>query len=179
MKGREDLALHNLAWLRKAHTTDPNLIAEFAEITAAIAEERAATSGASWRECFAKGNPIRFLMAFTIFTLQQWSGQNSISYYAPIIFKAIGITGASTSLLASGIYGIVKIISTSIFIAFGVERFGRKKTLLLGVAMMSGFLWIIGAVFNTHPPNMDGSVGASSIAMAVMVSALCRRRSTC
>ncbi|KAI9635769.1 sugar transporter [Dioszegia hungarica] len=169
-KDREDLALKNLAWLRKADEHDEYVLAEFAEITAAIAEERAATKGASWRECFSKGNPIRFGIAFVIFTLQQWSGQNSISYYAPTIFKAIGITGSSTSLLASGIYGIVKIISTGIFIAFGIERFGRKKPLAIGVAMMSGFLFIIGAVFNTHPPVVgSGTVSSASIAMAVMI----------
>lgn len=111
MRDKEELGLKNLAWLRKKTIHDPYVIAEYAEITAAIAEERANTAGASWRECFAKGNPIRFLIAFVIFTLQQWSGQNSISYYAPIIFKAIGITGTSTSLLASGIYGIVKIVT--------------------------------------------------------------------
>jgi MFS family permease len=88
----------------------------------------------------------------------------------PTIFKAIGITGSSTSLLASGIYGIVKIVATSAFIAFGVERFGRKRPLLIGVALMSMFLWIIGAVFNTHPPVTGSStVSSASIAMAVMI----------
>jgi hypothetical protein len=49
------------------------------------------------------------------------------------VFKSIGIKGASSSLLASGIYGIVKIIATGVFIAFGIERFGRKKSLALGL----------------------------------------------
>jgi MFS family permease len=73
-----------------------------------------------------------------------------INYYAPDIFKSIGITGASTSLLASGIYGIVKIVATSIFIFFGIERFGRRWSLVIGLALMSMFLWIIGAIFNTN-----------------------------
>jgi hypothetical protein len=47
-----------------------------------------------------------------MFFLQQWGGQNSISYYAPQIFKSIGLTGTSVGLLASGIYGIVKIFAT-------------------------------------------------------------------
>jgi hypothetical protein len=40
------------------------------------------------------------------------------------------------------VYGIVKIVTTSIFIAVGVERFGRRKPLLIGVLLMSMFLWI-------------------------------------
>jgi hypothetical protein len=169
VKHKEHLAVKHLAWIRNLPVDDPLVQLEFAEITAAVREEESVKGGASWRDVFAKGNPIRFLIAFVIFTLQQWSGQNSISYYAPTIFKSIGITGSSTSLLASGIYGIVKIVSTSLFIAFGVERFGRKKPLLVGVALMSMFLWIIGAVFNTHPPVAGGPVSSASIAMAVMI----------
>jgi hypothetical protein len=74
-KHREEAALKNLAWIRKLPVEDERVVAEFAEIQAAIREEEAATSGASWREIFIKGNRIRFLMAFVIFTLQQWSGQ--------------------------------------------------------------------------------------------------------
>lgn len=151
-KHRNDEALRNLAWIRKTSEEDVHTRAEFDEIVVSIAEEENATGGRSWKEVFLPGNRIRFFIAFAIFTLQQWSGQNSINYYAPDIFKSIGITGASTSLLASGIYGIVKIVATAIFIAFGIERFGRRWSLVVGLAGMSFFLWIIGALFNTHPP---------------------------
>lgn len=69
---------------------------------------------------------------------------------APDIFRSIGITGSNTSLLASGIYGIVKIVATAIFVFFGIERFGRRWSLTVGLALMSLFLWIIGAIFNTN-----------------------------
>ena len=72
--------------------------------------------------------------------------------YAPQIFAQIGLTGTSVGLLASGIYGIVKIVATSIFIFVGIERIGRKKALGFGGLGMSLFLWIIGAIFATHPP---------------------------
>jgi len=82
--------------------------------------------------------------------MQQFSGQNSINYYAPDIFASIGITGQNTSLLASGIYGIVKIVATAIFVVFGIEKFGRRWSLVIGLALMSLFLWFIGAIFNTN-----------------------------
>lgn len=66
-KHKEDQAVKNLAWLRKLPVDDPRLIAEFAEIQAAIREEEEATQGASWREIFIKGNRIRFVMAFVSF----------------------------------------------------------------------------------------------------------------
>ncbi|OCF70909.1 sugar transporter [Kwoniella mangroviensis CBS 8886] len=169
-KHKDELALKNLAWIRKLPASDPSVQFEFAEIVAAIREEEAATKGASWREIGAKGNPIRFIIAFTVFTLQQWSGQNSISYYAPTIFQSIGLKGAKTGLLASGVYGIVKIVATAIFIVFGVDRFGRKKPLLTGIALMSLFLWIVGAIFKTHIPNPAATtVPPASIGMAVCI----------
>jgi hypothetical protein len=74
-KHRNDLAMKNLAWIRKTNEDDDETRAEFAEIVAAIAEEERTAEGRTWKEIFAKGNRIRFFIAFLIFTLQQWSGQ--------------------------------------------------------------------------------------------------------
>jgi Sugar (and other) transporter len=64
------------------------------------------------------------------FTLQQWSGQNSVGYYAPQIFKSIGYSSDSAALLASGVYGVVKVVATFLFVFFLVERVGRKWSLV-------------------------------------------------
>lgn len=102
-------------------------------------------------------------------TRADWS-QSSINYYAPTIFKAIGIRGKNTSLLASGIYGIVKIVATAIFIAFGIDRFGRRMSLCVGLALMSVCLFIIAAIFKTHPPDpLAENPSSASIAMAAMM----------
>ena len=37
---------------------------------------------------------------------QQWTGVNAILYYAPTIFKELGLTGSTNSLLATGVVGI-------------------------------------------------------------------------
>lgn len=90
VKHRDEKALANLAWIRKTSIDDPDTKLEFAEIQAAIVEEEQAKDGRSFiHEIMRKGNPKRFIIAFVMFTLQQWSGQNSISYYAPIIFESI------------------------------------------------------------------------------------------
>jgi hypothetical protein len=50
-----------------------------AEIDAQIIEERESRKGLGTREAFfGKGNFIRFVIAFVIFLLQQWGGQNSV-----------------------------------------------------------------------------------------------------
>lgn len=83
-------SLKNLAWFRKLPIDDPLVGEEFTEILATVKEER--ESKGAWHECMKKGNWIRFAIAISIFTLQQWSGQVRLF----IFFKNI--------LLLSGVY---------------------------------------------------------------------------
>ena len=83
-------AIVNLAYYRDLHVDSDYVRSEFAEIEAALQEERRAREGLGWKEAFiGKGNWPRFLIAFVIFMLQQWCGQNSVSYYAPTIFASV------------------------------------------------------------------------------------------
>ncbi|KAF9457606.1 general substrate transporter [Collybia nuda] len=151
--GRHREAIKNLAYLRKESIDSEAVIHEMAEIETAIQEEREARKGLGLKEAFfGKGNFIRFVIAFVIFLLQQWGGQNSVNYYAPQIFTSIGFTGTKNSLLASGIYGVVKVVATAIFIFFGVETLGRKGSLFVSAMGMGTLFFIIGAILKTHPP---------------------------
>ncbi|KAJ7181181.1 general substrate transporter [Mycena filopes] len=151
--GRTEEAITNLAYLRKEPPTSEAVIHEMAEIEAAIQEEREARKGLGLREAFlGKGNFIRFVIAFVIFLLQQWSGQNSVNYYAPQIFASIGYTQRRNGLLATGVYGVVKLVATSIFVFFGVEWLGRKASLFISAMGMGTCFFIIGAILKTHPP---------------------------
>ncbi|KAI0919660.1 hypothetical protein AcW1_003143 [Taiwanofungus camphoratus] len=171
-KNRTEQALANLAYLRRLEPDDESIRYEMAEIEAAIAEERDARNGLGLKEAFlGKGNWIRFVIAIVIFLLQQWSGQNSVNYYAPQIFQSIGYTGTSNSLLASGIYGIVKVVSTSIFVFFLVDSLGRKMSLFISSMGMGVLFFIIGALLKVYPPpaNNGGNPPSASKAMAAML----------
>ncbi|KAF5386383.1 hypothetical protein D9757_006717 [Collybiopsis confluens] len=192
--GRSKQAIVNLAYLRRAPPDSELVVVEMAEIEAAIKEEREARQNLGIKEAFlGKGNAIRFFIAFMMFLLQQWSGQNSVTYYAPQIFASVGYTGTKNSLLASGVLGqiigssqlwvrshsflkgIVKVVSVSTFVAFGIERYGRKR-FLFGSSMGMGILFfIIGAILKTHPPPSPNanvappSPSRASQAMAAML----------
>ncbi|KAF8321147.1 general substrate transporter [Clavulina sp. PMI_390] len=154
MKGRETEGLKNLAFLRRRSTTDPEILIELAEIEAAVREEREAREGLGWQEAFlAPGNRIRFIIAFMIFLLQQFSGQNSVNYYAPTIFQSIGYSKNGSSLLASGVYGLVKLAMTTIFIFFLVDLAGRKWSLFVSGFGMGTLFFIVGALLKTYPPD--------------------------
>ncbi|KAG1824770.1 general substrate transporter [Suillus subaureus] len=151
-KGRVAEGIANLAYLRREPYDSDEVRREFAEIEAAIREEQEARQGLGLKEAFfGKGNFIRFVIAFMIFFLQQWSGQNSVGYYAPQIFSSIGYSGTTNSLLASGIYGIVKVIATTLFVFFFVESLGRKASLFISAMGMGITFFIIGAILKTHP----------------------------
>jgi len=78
---RNEEALNNLAFLRREAADSPAVRAEMAEIEAAIEEERVARKDLGIKEAFlGKGNFIRFFIAFFIFFLQQFCGQNSVNY---------------------------------------------------------------------------------------------------
>jgi len=102
---------------------------------------------------------------------QQFSGTNSIGYYAPEIFQTVGESKTNASLFATGVYGTVKIIATGLFLIFGIDRIGRRNSLLAGALWMSAMMFILGAVLATHPPNTKdvNHVSSASIAMVVMI----------
>ncbi|KAF5358771.1 hypothetical protein D9758_008577 [Tetrapyrgos nigripes] len=159
--GRPDEALDILAYLRRKPRDAPEVLHEFAESEA--------------KEAFlAKGNFVRFVIAFVIFLLQRWSGQNSAGYYAPRIFASIGYTGTKNSLLASGVYGIIKFVSTTFFVFFGVESLGRRWSLFISSMGMGILFYILGAVLKTHPPSATNAndTGASPSAASKVMAAM-------
>lgn len=169
-QGRREEALQSLAYIRNEPETSENVQKENAEIYAAIEEEIAATEGVTWKECLQKSNRYRFFLGFTIMFWQQFSGTNSIGYYAPQIFASVGVSSINSSLFATGVYGTVKVISTGIFLLIGIDRWGRKKSLMGGAAWMASMMFIIGAVLATHPPVANAtSVSKASTAMVAMI----------
>ena len=169
--GRNGEAIDNLAFIRRETVNSPAVRAEMAEIEAAIEEERAARKDLGVKEAFlGKGNSIRFFIAFFIFFLQQFSGQNSVGYYAPTIFQSIGYTGTSVSLLATGIYGIMKVIATTFFIFAAVESLGRRFSLFISGIGMGVTFFIVGALLKLFPPDPKASEPSlSGKAMAAML----------
>jgi len=168
-QGRYLEATASLAYMRREEVDDIEIVKEIAEIRASIEEELALTEGVTWKECLTPGNRNRFIIAFCIMFWQQFTGTNSIGYYAPQIFQTVGVSKVNSSLFATGIYGTVKVCTTGIFLIIGIDKLGRRKSLLLGAAWMMTMMFIIGAVLHTHPPTNVNIVSPASIAMVVMI----------
>ncbi len=170
-QGRYDEATASLAFTRNNHPDSEEVQQELSEIRASIEEELQSTEGLTWRECLLPGNRLRFLNAFIMMFWQQFSGTNSIGYYAPQLFQTIGVAATDTSLFTTGIYGVVKVVATGIFLLIGIDRIGRKWSLVTGGIWMAAMMFVLGGVLVSYPPDPEanGNISSASIAMIVMV----------
>jgi len=77
---------------------------------------------------------------------QQWTGINTIIYYAPTILKIAGFNSNSSAIYATVGIGIVNCLMTFIAI-FLSDKTGRKPLLYAGLIGMALCLFILGSAF--------------------------------
>jgi sugar porter (SP) family MFS transporter len=105
------------------------------------------------REMFTiPGNRKRALISIGLMICQQMTGTNAINYYAPQIFQNLGLKGNETKLFATGIYGVVKMVTCAAFLLFAADSLGRRRSLLwTSIAQGSAMLYI-GLYVRISPP---------------------------
>jgi MFS transporter, SP family, arabinose:H+ symporter len=111
-----------------------------AEIEATLHEEKGTIS-----ELFAPGLRTAMIIGVFLAVFSQITGINAIIYYAPEIFKSVGF-GTDSAMLQTVIIGVVNTLFTFVAIQF-IDKVGRRKLLLWGVAGMIICLLGVGTVF--------------------------------
>ncbi|KAK2595639.1 hypothetical protein QQS21_006610 [Conoideocrella luteorostrata] len=91
----------------------------------------------------------RLSVGCVIMFLQQFMGCNAMIYYAPTIFGQLGLSGNTTSLLATGVYGIVNTLST-LPAVFLIDKVGRRPLLMCGAFGTFVSLVIVGAIIGVY-----------------------------
>ncbi|KAJ5198570.1 uncharacterized protein N7498_007687 [Penicillium cinerascens] len=166
--GREEECLHTLARLRGASVEDLLVRIEFLEIKSlhmfeveTAAEKYPHLQDGSFKSNFKIGcldylslitNKSLFKrtsVACMIMVFQQWNGINAINYYAPFIFKNMDLPGNTTTLLATGVVGIVEFLFT-IPAVLWVDQIGRKKILIAGAAGMATCHFIVAGIIGSY-----------------------------
>ncbi|KAI8139029.1 general substrate transporter [Fennellomyces sp. T-0311] len=175
LRDRYDDVLRTLVFLRDQPEDDPEIVQEIEEIRAAVTLELESKSS-RWTEIFIPNNLRRLFIGIWLQIFQQWTGTNAVNYYAPDIFRSIGLTQENTDILATGVYGIVKVVF--VFVAFFMidTRLGRRRTLMLGaVFMMVAFFVLAGMILGIERDNSaapEGElqhVGAKGYVAMVMI----------
>ncbi|KAG9127253.1 hypothetical protein FRC07_015111 [Ceratobasidium sp. 392] len=134
--GREADAVRNLSWMRNLPHDHTYIQEEIQAIRAQLDREMtlARTHGFTGqvKELGKRGIRNRLAIGMSIMMFQNLTGINAINYYSPTIFKSIGITGTNNGLFATGIYGVVKMVTTFIFLFWLIDLVGRRKPLIYG-----------------------------------------------
>ncbi|GAC94273.1 monosaccharide transporter [Pseudozyma hubeiensis SY62] len=110
-------------------------------------------------------NLRRTLVAVLVMLFQQWTGINFILYYAPFIFKQIGLEGNTISLLASGVVGIVLFLATIPAVLY-IDSWGRKPTMIVGAAIMGCCHLVVAIIIATCSGNWPAHRAAGWVACA-------------
>ncbi|KAL2131425.1 hypothetical protein VTI74DRAFT_5136 [Chaetomium olivicolor] len=138
--GDTERARHVLwSLLPNAKETDANdqvVTEEIADIEHAIEEERSAAEGGSF-QALLKNGPQKFFYRTMLGIggqfMQQLSGINLITYYAPVVFEQSVGMSHDLSLLLAGFNGVAYFLSSLIPI-WVIDRLGRRKLMLFAVA---------------------------------------------
>ncbi|KAK6611032.1 sugar transporter Stl1 [Botrytis cinerea] len=138
---------------------------EMAEIQHAIYEERAAAEGSGGKRALLKNGPQRFLYRTLLGIgsqfMQQLSGINLITYYAPVIFETSVGLSHSVSLLLSGFNGVAYFLSSLIPIWL-IDRLGRRKLMLFAAAGQAVCMAILAGTIS------NGSTSAGYVATVML-----------
>lgn len=131
MAGREDEALEVLEALNEKPRTDPAIQTEFHSIKETVVE----MSKGSYRSLFDMSEYREFhrvVLAYVNQMFQQISGINLITYYAPILYGAIGLEGNNINKLLAACNGTEYFLAAFIPI-YIIEKTGRRPLMLFGV----------------------------------------------
>ncbi|KAI1262763.1 putative hexose transport-related protein [Xylariaceae sp. FL1019] len=109
----------------------------------------------------------RVIVATVTMFFQQWTGINAILYYAPIIFNKLGLSSNTTSLLATGVVGIVMFLST-IPAVLWIDRVGRKPVLTVGAIGMATCHIIIAVIVAKNSTQWEHQRAAGWAAVALV-----------
>ncbi|GAM37220.1 hypothetical protein TCE0_022f06954 [Talaromyces pinophilus] len=112
----------------------------------------------------------RLLIGMALMLLQNLSGINALNYYSPTIFQSIGLSGDSVKLLATGIFGIVKTVTTMVYMIFIIDRFGRRVPMLVGSVGAAFAMYYLGA-YTAKSGSFSGEVpkdGGAYIAIVMI-----------
>jgi len=121
---------------------------------------------AGWLACFNPQRKIlyRTLLGMSLQCLQQLTGANYFFYYGATIFQSVGIDDSYFTQIILG--------SVNFSCTFGglyvMEKFGRRKPLIIGGLWQSTWLFVFAAAGTAGDPEGDTTIGKLMIVSACL-----------
>lgn len=149
--------------LRGLPSDHPYVMREIGEIRMQVEERSTLHMGKKqqFKKLFAPGVRNRMGVGMALMFLQSFTGVNIITYYSPRIFETLGVTGTSTKLFSTGLYGCFKTLGMITFTFIVVERVGRRKGLLWGSALGCIPMFYLGGYVLKADPAAAALAGAT------------------
>ncbi|QRW20714.1 Sugar (and other) transporter [Rhizoctonia solani] len=126
---------------------DPNaelVQLEYNEIREAVEFER--KEGAKkWSDLLRPGVFRRVVLGTSLQMWSQLTGMNVMMYYVVYVFEGAGIVGRRGNLIASSVQYVLNVVATIPAIIF-IDKWGRRPMLLIGLAFMSFWLFLVGGL---------------------------------
>jgi SP family galactose:H+ symporter-like MFS transporter len=137
------------------------------EINAELAEiESTINKNHSLKEVLQSRTFLKVLfLGIILQAIQQFSGINTVIYYAPSIFKLAGFATSIQQMWATVLVGTVNMLTTIIAIMY-VDKWGRKPILYFGLCTTTISLGLLGYLFHLG----IGSVVSQYLAVALVLS---------
>ncbi|KAH9221898.1 general substrate transporter [Leptodontidium sp. 2 PMI_412] len=169
---RDEQAIKNLTYIRQLPVDDAYLQWEIETVKEQIQLEFDSGANESFvkklRAVFSPGIRNRLAIGMSLMMLQNLSGINALNYYSPTIFGSIGFKGTSVGLLATGVFGLVKAFATLGFMIFGIDKLGRRKSLMIGsVGALFAMYYLAG--FSNLSGSFDGKAKQDAGAYVAIV----------
>lgn len=96
-------------------------------------------------------------------------GLNALNYFSPIIFQSAGFTTVSSSLLLTGIFGVVKLLAAFAFMFYCVKTKGNRYWLQLGSGVCAISMLVLAYCVRSFPPQEEMHEGAITVGGMVAV----------
>ncbi|KAG6027210.1 hypothetical protein E4U41_001005 [Claviceps citrina] len=147
--GRDEEARSTIAWMRKLSVDDEMVQVEFLEIKAeSVFEKRAFARdfhrlAEGERESVFREQIAQYVNC--VRTKDNLKRVATVIYYAPQIFRSLGLSGNTNSLLATGVTGVVFLMSTVPGMLM-IDRVGRRPMLLVGSVVMDISMVLVGII---------------------------------
>lgn len=172
-RGRRDEAVKNLCWLRNLPENHVYIQEELLAMETALETQKATIGLGFWQPFRAvftnKRVAYRFLLGGSLFMWQNGTGINAINYYSPTVFKSIGVTGTSASLLTTGIFGVIKTVVTLLWLFYLIDNFGRRNLLMYGAVAGGLCMYYIAGYIAVAKPAQNPTSELSPGGISAMV----------
>jgi SP family arabinose:H+ symporter-like MFS transporter len=127
MKGKFDLAM---AIMKKQGEEEEDIKRQIEEVRLSLQDDTGEKSH-GYKELLKPALRLVLLIGIVVGAMQQFTGINSVFFYAPMIFEQSGV-GENASFTQAIYVGLINLVFTIVAIMF-IDRLGRKPLLVFGV----------------------------------------------